>query len=67
MKGYAGLRGASSTNDGVFACPDDRGYADGPATPTPFCRSERHDYTSYVFNGVNLPGFLTWPAGCWPR
>lgn len=56
VKGYAGLRGASSTNDGVFACPDDRGYADGPGKPTPFWRSERHDYTSYVFNGVNLPG-----------
>ena len=56
VKGYAGLKGASSPRDLVFACPDDRGYGDGPAKPQPFCRSERHDYTSYVFNGVNLPG-----------
>ena len=32
------------------------GYGDGLSKPQPFCRSERHDYTSYVFNGVNLPG-----------
>lgn len=56
VKGYAGLRTASSSNDTVFACPDDRGYADGPARPLPFCLSQRHDFTSYVFNGVNLPG-----------
>ena len=56
VKSYAGLRGASSARDVVFACPEDRGYADGPARPQPFCRSERHDFTSYVFNGVNLPG-----------
>lgn len=52
VKGYAGLKGASSTNDTLFACPDDRGYTD----PRPFHRSERFDYGSYVFNGVQLPG-----------
>jgi hypothetical protein len=56
VKGYAGLKGASAPTDTVFACPDDRGYSDGPAKPRPFRLSERHDYTSYVFNGVNLPG-----------
>jgi prepilin-type N-terminal cleavage/methylation domain-containing protein len=56
VKGYAGLKGASSPNDKVFACPDDRGYGEGTEKPLPFCRSGRHDYTSYVFNGVNLPG-----------
>lgn len=52
VKGYAGLKGASSTNDVVFACPDDRGYTD----PVPFHRSARFDYGSYNFNGVLIPG-----------
>ena len=52
VKGYANLKGPSSTNDALFACPDDRGYSD----PVPFCRSERFDFSSYVFNGVTLPG-----------
>jgi prepilin-type processing-associated H-X9-DG protein len=56
VKNYAGLTGASSTNDTVFACPNDRGYGDGGTDSRPFCRSAKHDYTSYVFNGVNLPG-----------
>jgi hypothetical protein len=46
-----GLNGPSSTNDTVFACPDDRGYSD----PIPFCRNARFDFGSYVFNGVTLP------------
>ena len=52
VKGYVGLKGQSSTNDTVFACPDDRGYTD----PQPFCRTARFDFGSYVFNGVLLPG-----------
>ena len=56
VKGYAGLSGESSREDRVFACPDDRGYGDGAEKPQPFCRSKKHDFTSYVFNGVNLPG-----------
>jgi type II secretory pathway pseudopilin PulG len=56
VKDYAGLTGESSANDKVFACPQDRGYGDGPAKPQPFCHSARHDFTSYVFNGVNFPG-----------
>ena len=56
VKGYAGLTGASSASDTVFACPMDRGYGDGSAEAKPFCQSARHDYTSYVFNGVDLPG-----------
>jgi type II secretory pathway pseudopilin PulG len=51
VKGYAGLTGPSSTNDRVFACPDDRGYSD----PRPFHRNARFDYGSYVYNGVLLP------------
>ena len=52
VKGYAGLSGASSPNDRVFACPLDRGYSD----PGPFCLNPRFDYGSYVFNGVTLWG-----------
>jgi Tfp pilus assembly major pilin PilA len=56
VKSYAGLTGPSSPSDKIFACPDDRGYEEGTEKPQPFCQSRRHDYTSYVFNGVNLPG-----------
>ena len=51
VKGYLGLSGPSSTNDTVFACPEDRGYSD----PRPFHLNPRFDYGSYVFNGVTLP------------
>ena len=47
---------ASSQNDKLFACPRDRGYGEITEQRQPFCRSAKHDYTSYVFNGVNLPG-----------
>jgi Tfp pilus assembly major pilin PilA len=52
VKSHAGLTEKSSAQDKVFACPDDRGYTD----PLPFWRNPRFDFTSYVFNGVNLPG-----------
>ncbi len=52
VKAYAGLTGASSAADQVFACPDDRGYTD----PKPFHANARFDFTSYVLNAVNLPG-----------
>jgi len=56
VKGYLGLNEASSPEDRVFACPDDRGYGESAERPTPFCQSKKHNFTSYVFNGVNLPG-----------
>jgi competence protein ComGC len=56
VKGYAGLAGPSSRADKVFACPSDRGYGEGTDRATPFYASAKYDYTSYVFNGVNLPG-----------
>jgi type II secretory pathway pseudopilin PulG len=56
VKGYLGLNGPPSMAEKVFACPDDRGYDDGMDKPQPFSRSKKHNYTSYVFNGVNLPG-----------
>ena len=52
VKRYVGLSGSSSSNDSLFACPLDRGYSD----LRPFCKAERFDYGSYVFNGVTLPG-----------
>ena len=52
VKRYAGLSGASSGSDTVFACPDDRGYTD----PTPFHLNPRFDFSSYVYNGVTMPG-----------
>jgi hypothetical protein len=52
IKRYAGIAGESSAKDTLFACPDDRGYTD----PAPFHDSPRFDYSSYVFNGVTLPG-----------
>ncbi len=36
----------------MFACPSDRGYSD----PAPFHLNRRFDFSSYVFNGVTLPG-----------
>lgn len=52
VKSELGLRGPSSPADKVFACPDDRGYEEA----RPFRLSPKFDYSSYVFNGVNLPG-----------
>lgn len=52
VKAELGLRGPSSPADKVFACPDDRGYEEGK----PFRLSAKFDYSSYTFNGVNLPG-----------
>jgi len=52
VKSFAGLTGPSSSRDKVFACPNDRGYDEAG----PFCLSAKFVFTSYVFNGVNLPG-----------
>jgi type II secretory pathway pseudopilin PulG len=52
VKRFAGLQGKSSPNDTLFACPSDRGYDE----PMPFYKSQKADYGSYCFNGVNLPG-----------
>lgn len=52
VKGYAGLSGPSSPKDTKFGCPSDRGFTES----RPFRYSTNFNYTSYVFNGVNLPG-----------
>ena len=56
VKGYLGLTGESSSADRVFACPSDRGYGMNSEQTQPFWRSSKFNYTSYVFNGVTLPG-----------
>ncbi|HAM73975.1 MAG TPA: hypothetical protein DCM86_20310 [Verrucomicrobiales bacterium] len=56
IKGSLGLTGSSSPADKVFACPSDRGYFATGAGAEPFCRSPKFDFTSYVYNGVLLPG-----------
>ena len=45
-------KAAGAPSETLFACPNDRGYSD----PTPFCKTARFDFNSYVFNGVTLPG-----------
>jgi hypothetical protein len=52
IRSYTGLKGPSSPEDRLFACPLDRGYSD----PGPFWKNPRFNYTSYVFNGVTLLG-----------
>ena len=52
VKRYAGLTAQSSASDTAFACPDDRGYSD----PIPFHLNGRFDFSSYVYNGVTMPG-----------
>jgi Tfp pilus assembly protein PilE len=52
VKGNLNLRGRSTAADKVFACPSDRGYDDNK----PFRLSEKSDFSSYTYNGVNLPG-----------
>lgn len=56
IKSHLGLSGPASTSERVFACPDDRGYGEGTEASQPFSRSRKHLFTSYVFNGVTLPG-----------
>jgi len=56
MKNYVGLRGASSSQDKVFACPADSFYYDWPSLT--FHGSGMHaqpesDYSSYQFSGGN--------------
>jgi prepilin-type N-terminal cleavage/methylation domain-containing protein len=53
IKSYAGVKGPSSTNDVVFRCPKDRGWAPNPAYLTPLWQNVLCDYSSYIFNGVD--------------
>jgi prepilin-type N-terminal cleavage/methylation domain-containing protein len=60
MKGYAGLKGASSPRDKLFACPADAFYPNFVSAkavpPWRYVRASLHsrpifNYSSYVFNG----------------
>src|ERR1039457_3146124 len=62
MKSYVGLRGQSSQQDKLFACPDDTFYFDYlfPRStnmvgylPESFCSRPDFDYSSYVFSAGN--------------
>ena len=61
MKNYVGLKGASSSQDKLFACPADTFYYDYPFTlnprgyvPQSLCAQSTNDYSSYSFNAGNL-------------
>ena len=49
VKGYLGLAGPASPNEGVFICPSDRAI----------CSQAWHAFTSYTFNGYEVgPGAI---------
>ena len=56
VKSYLGLKGPASAEEKVFGCPNDRGYGDDTEHARPFRLSKKYLFTSYVFNGVDLPG-----------
>jgi prepilin-type N-terminal cleavage/methylation domain-containing protein len=56
VKGYVGLRGASSPQDKLFACPADTFYYDFPSMSYEsqgLHDQSDSDYSSYGFNGAN--------------
>jgi prepilin-type N-terminal cleavage/methylation domain-containing protein len=56
MKQYLGLRGASSGNDKIFACPSDTFYYHWMQglVSKPHHHQAIFDFSSYTFNGMNL-------------
>ena len=59
VKSYAGLNGASSSQDKLFACPADTFYYDFPSMT--YKAQSLHDqpdsdYSSYGYNGANFGG-----------
>jgi len=61
MKNYVGLKGASSTQDRLFACPADTFYYDWTISlrpvgfiPQSFFARSNGNYSSYKFNSGNL-------------
>lgn len=62
VKSYAGLQGASSPQDKVFACPADKFYFDGVYEAGSYHGSSNVDYSSYAYNGLggttNVPPTL---------
>ena len=71
MKSYVGLRGASSPQDRIFACPADICFYDWKLGYVPWSHHDQSifDYSSYTLNGVNLrtnynpiTGGNSWPG-----
>jgi len=64
MKSYVGMRGKSSAQDKLFACPADTFYYDYlfrrtnmvGYVPGSLCAQPETDYSSYAFNGGNVFG-----------
>jgi len=57
VKSYLGLKGPSSPDDRVFACPADKFYftgIPGSFTNVPLHKQARSDFSSYDFNTGNL-------------
>ena len=52
-KAYLGFKGPSGSNDMVFRCPKDRGWAPNPLYLIPHWQNPILDYGSYVFNGCD--------------
>jgi len=67
VKNYLGLKGRSSPQDKIFACPADLVYYDYPPhrgctlTNAPRHDDGRTDYSSYWYNGMNLPAVFSVP------
>ena len=67
VKNYLGLKGRSSPQDKIFACPADLFYYDYPPhrgctlTNAPLHDDGRTDYSSYWYNGMNLPAVFSVP------
>lgn len=61
VKNYVGLRGASSPQDRIFACPADTFYYDWQRGRVSQSHHDQaiFDFSSYTFNGMNLAAFPT--------
>ena len=53
IKSYAGLKRPAGSNDYVFQCPKDRGWAPRPQYLIPHHQNQGLDYSSYVYNGCD--------------
>ena len=67
VKNYLGLNGRSSPQDKIFACPADLFHYYYPSnqgctlTNAPLHDDAIYDYSSYLYNGMNLPAVFSVP------
>jgi prepilin-type N-terminal cleavage/methylation domain-containing protein len=67
VRNYLGLNGRSSPQDKIFACPADVFYYYYPSNQdctiknAPLHDEEQFDYSSYWYNGMNLPAIFSVP------